>query len=154
MFWERKVAPGAVNQAPGNALRRMRRAFLLAGVLILLLAGMSGCGRSQSASSVETTDDYQVAFGTEPAAPSQGAGTVVITVKDKAGQPVDGAAVAIEANMNPAGMTPEYADAATSAGGVYRLPLTWTMGGAWYVDAQITLPDGEVIRRRFPLVVK
>lgn len=158
MFWERKVAPGAaasgLNQPPSNALRQPRRAFLLAGVLILLLVGTWGCGRSQSAAAVETQDDYQVTFATEPAAPGQGDGVVLITVKDKAGQPVDNARVAIEANMNHAGMTPENAEATTGQAGVYRLPLTWTMGGAWYVDARITLSNGEVLRRRFPVDVK
>jgi hypothetical protein len=158
MFWERRVAPGAaaggVNRPSSNALRSPRRAFLLAGLLILLVVMLGGCGRSQSAANIETKDDYQVTFATEPAAPSMGDGTVVITVKDKAGQPVDGARVSIEANMNHAGMTPEHADATTSEAGVYRLPLTWTMGGAWYVDAKITLHDGSVIRRRFPVDVK
>jgi hypothetical protein len=51
-------------------------------------------------------------------------------------------------------MTPEYANVATSEGGVYRLPLRWTMGGAWYVDAKIALSDGQEIRRRFPVDVK
>jgi hypothetical protein len=158
MFWERKVAPGAaageVNRPPSNALRSPRRAFLLAAVFVLLLAAVSGCGRSQSVSAVETQDDYQVTFATEPAAPSQGDGTVVITLRDRAGQPVDGARVSIEANMNHAGMTPEYADATASEAGVYRLPLNWTMGGAWYVDAKVTLRDGQEIRRRFPVDVK
>lgn len=154
MSWERKVAPGALNRPPSNALRSPRRAFLLAGVLALLLVAVAGCGRSQSASAVETKDDYQVTFATEPAAPLMGDGLVVITVKDKAGQPVDGARVWIEANMNHAGMTPENAETATSAVGVYRLPLKWTMGGAWYVDAKITLRDGTEIRRRFPVDVK
>lgn len=154
MFWERKVAPGAVNQVPSSALRRPRRAFLLVCLLILLLIAATGCGRSQSAAAIETQDDYQVTFATEPAAPSQGAGVVMITVKDKAGQPVEGARVSIEANMNHAGMTPENAEASTGEGGLYRLPLTWTMGGAWYVDAKITLSDGQEIRRRFPVDVK
>lgn len=157
MFWERRVAPGAaasgVDRPTRNALRP-RRAFLLTGLFLLLLVMASGCGRSQSAADVQTQDDYQVTFATEPVAPNQGEGVVLITVKDKAGAPVDGARVAIEANMSHAGMTPENAETAASAAGVYRLPLTWTMGGAWYVDAKITLPGGEVIKRRFPVDVK
>lgn len=158
MYWDRKVAPGTVTMPPSNALRyafgESRRAFLLAGAAILLMVAVSACGRSQSATGVQTNDDYQVTFATEPAAPAQGDGVVVIGIKDKAGQPVDGARVAIEANMNHAGMTPEYANAATSEGGIYRLPLNWTMGGAWYVDAKITLEDGQELRRRFPVDVK
>ena len=158
MFWERKAAPGAargaVNRPPSNALRTLRRAFSLLCLFILLVGAAAGCGRSQSAADTETQDSYQVSFGTEPAAASQGDAVIVIAVKDQTGRPVDGAAVAIEANMNHAGMTPENADTTASEGGIYRLPLTWTMGGAWFVDVQITLPGGEVIRRRFPVDVK
>jgi hypothetical protein len=154
MFWESKVAPGGVDRPHRNALRRPRRAFLLAGLLILLALAAAGCGRSESGGAVETKDDYQVTFATEPAAAVQGEGTILITVKDKAGQPVDNARVSVEANMSHAGMKPEYADVSASQAGTYRLPLKWTMGGSWYVDTTITLGDGTVIRRRFPVDVK
>jgi hypothetical protein len=152
MYWERKV-PGAVPRPTCNALRYLRRAFCIAGLAFLLLLLVAGCGRSQSAQ-VETQDDYQITFATDPAPPDQGAGTVVVTIKDKQGQGVDAARVAIEANMNHAGMKPESAEVASGAAGEYRLPLNWTMGGAWYVDVNITLRNGEVLRRRFPVDVK
>jgi hypothetical protein len=66
---------------------------------------------------------------------------------------VDNAQLAIEANMSHAGMTPVMADGAAGKGGVYRVPLTWTMAGDWYVDVKFTLPDGQTITRRFPLQV-
>jgi hypothetical protein len=150
---ERKVVPGAVPRLIRNALRRRRRAFVSAGLFVLLLVLLGGCGRSQSAQ-IETKDDYQVSLATEPAAPEQGAGMVIVTLKDKQGNPVDGVRISVEANMSHAGMKPEYADATTGANGVYRLPLKWTMGGAWYVDVKITLRSGDVLRRRFPVDVK
>ena len=123
----------------------------LLAVLSLLLGG---CGRAQQAAGYQTNDTYQVSFATKPTPPVIGDGQVTVTVLDAQGKPVDGARVALEANMNHAGMTPEYADIMSGTNGVYTGPLKWTMGGEWYVDAKITLPGGEVLRRRFPVDVK
>jgi hypothetical protein len=153
MRWERKGAFGAVPQLTCQALRRPRRVLFLTGVLVLLAVFMSGCGRSQS-SVTETNDDYQVTLATDPAPAQQGAGTVIVVIKDKQGQGVDAARVSIEGNMSHAGMKPEYADSTIGASGEYHLPLSWTMGGSWYVDVKITLRNGEVVRRRFPVDVK
>ncbi len=135
-----------------SALRTLCRALFIAGLLAALTA-VGGCGRSQSGAT-GAQDSYQVTFATEPAQPLIGDGVVVITLEDAAGKPVDGATIAVEANMNHAGMVPVNAGSGESQDGVYRIPLRWTMGGAWYVDARITLPDGEVIQRRFPTDVK
>lgn len=153
MFWERKATPGAVPRPPRNALRSPRGAFCLLGVLALVLVIGAGCGRSQAAAT-ETKDDYQVTFATDPAPPDQGAGVVVVKIKDHQGHGVQASRVSIEANMAHAGMTPERADSTIGANGEYRLPLNWSMGGAWYVDVKITLPGGQEVRRRFPVDVK
>lgn len=153
MNWERNAAPGALPRPTRNALRRPRRALFVVLLLIVFLVMITGCGRSQSAVT-QTNDDYQVSFATEPAPPGQGAGTVIVVVKDKQGQGVDASRVAIEGNMNHAGMTPENAEVTAGTNGEYRLPINWTMGGAWYVDVKITLQNGEEIRRRFPVDVK
>ncbi len=153
MFWEGTGAPGAVLRPTRNALCSPRRAFLLLAALSLLLVVAAGCGRSQSAVT-ETKDDYQVTFATEPASPNQGAGVIIVTIKDQQGRGVAASQVSIEANMAHAGMTPERATSANGADGEYRLPLNWSMGGAWYVDVKITLPNGDVVKRQFPVDVK
>lgn len=153
MLTERKDAAGAVIQRFHCVPHISSRAFFLAVLLITGLMLLGGCGRSQSAAP-QTQDDYQVIFATEPAQPLIGDGTVIVTVKDKVGQPVDGARLAIEANMNHAGMVPVNAEAAGGQAGVYRVPLKWTMGGAWYVDVKITTAGGQTIQRRFPVDVK
>lgn len=153
MSIEREDASGTLTRRFQYAPRVRRRALFLAVLLVTGLVLLGGCGRSQSAAP-QTQDDYQVTFATEPAQPLIGDGTVIITVKDKTGQPVDGAQLAIEANMNHAGMVPVNAEAAGGQAGVYRVPLKWTMGGAWYVDVQITTTAGETIQRRFPVDVK
>jgi hypothetical protein len=151
MIRTNSVSSGAAGPTP-SALRTLCRALFVAGVLAALTA-VGGCGRSQPAAN-EVQDTYQVTFATEPVQPLIGDGVVIITLKDAAGKPVDGARIAVEANMNHAGMVPVNAESGASQDGVYRIPLRWTMGGAWYVDARITLPDGEVIQRRFPTDVK
>lgn len=153
MFWDCKGAPGKVLPSTSSALRRSHRAFSVAGLMFLILLLAAGCGRGQSVMT-ETKDDYQVAFATDPAPPNRGAGTIVVTIKDQQGQGVDAARISIEANMNHAGMKPEFSEITSGAGGEYRLPLNWSMGGAWYVDVNIILHNGEVVRRRFPVDVK
>lgn len=124
---------------------------MLVGIIIFLIAG--GCGRAQK-SGPETQDSYQVSFAVEPAQPVVGPSTLVLTLADASGEPVTNATVAIEANMSHAGMVPVNAAATDGQGGVFRVPLAWTMGGDWYVDAKFTLPDGKIVIRRFPVVVK
>jgi hypothetical protein len=126
---------------------------LAVAALLLVLLAASACGRSQSAA-VETQDNYQVTLATDPAPPDQGAGTVIVKIKDGQGRGVKAERVAIEANMNHAGMIPENAASTIGLDGEYRMPLNWTMGGAWYVDVTITLPNGDEVRRRFPVDVK
>jgi hypothetical protein len=83
-----------------------------------------------------------------------GEAAVSVTLRDAAGQPVDNAQLAIEANMSHAGMTPVLAQGGRGEAGIYRVPLTWTMGGDWLLDVRFTLPAGQVIGRQFPVRVQ
>ena len=134
-----------------TALRDRRGAVCLLGVTLLLL--ITGCGRVQQAEPA-AQDSYVVTLTAEPAPPAVGDGTVIVTLRDSAGQPVDNAQLAIEANMSHAGMAPVLADSAAGKDGVYRVPLSWTMAGDWYVDVKFTLPDGQKVTRRFPVQVQ
>jgi hypothetical protein len=133
------------------ALRDRRRAAWLLGIVLLL--ALAGCGRMQQADPT-THDKFSVNLVTDPAPPVAADGVVIVTLRDPAGQPVDKAQLALEANMSHAGMTPVMASAASGKDGVYRVPLTWTMAGDWYVDVRFTLPDGQKITRRFPVNVR
>jgi YtkA-like len=120
---------------------------------VLLLVLVAGCGRVQRTGSAPA-DAYAVSMGTEPSPPTVGPGTVVATLIDPAGRPVDGARLEVEANMSHAGMVPVLAATTDSRSGVYRVPLQWTMGGDWSVDLKFTLPDGQKVDRRFPVSVQ
>ena len=146
------VASRALGQ-PRNPRRCSHKALVLWLALLLAMAGLTGCGRVERRSP-ETQDSFTVTFATDPAPPIIGQGTVILTLRDAAGRAVDDARVAIEANMNHAGMVPVNAETSGSQGGVYRVPLRWTMGGDWYVDVRFTLPDGQIVGRRFPVSVK
>ncbi|MCX7706978.1 MAG: FixH family protein [Anaerolineae bacterium] len=152
-IWEPDGAPGG-NQPPHrNALRLPRKALLLWLALLLVAIALAGCGRAERRSP-ETQDSFVVTFATDPAPPAIGQGTVILTLHDATGRPVDDAKVAIEANMSHAGMVPVNAEATGGQAGVYRVPLRWTMGGDWYVDVRFTLPDGQTVGRRFPVSVR
>ena len=125
-------------------------AVCVLGVILLLL--LAGCGRVQRTNPA-AADNYTVTLATEPAAAVVGEGMLVVTLHDPAGQPMDDAQLAVEANMSHAGMTPVTGTAKGGTEGSYRVPLTWTMAGDWYVDIKFTLADGQKITRRFPVQV-
>ena len=99
-------------------------------------------------------DGYSVTLIVVPEQPVVGPSTLFAGLKDPAGQPVDGARLELEANLSHAGMVPVLAGTTESHDGLYRVPLTWTMAGDWYVDLVFTLPDGSRVVRRYPVGVK
>jgi hypothetical protein len=78
----------------------------------------------------------------------------VVTVRDRAGQPIDNARVVVRGDMTHAGMVPVIVETNTSTGGRYELDYRWTMGGDWFVDVTVTLPDGTFARQRFNFTVR
>jgi ABC-type transport system substrate-binding protein len=130
----------------------MPKACVLIGMM-LLLSLLAGCGRMQQADPT-TQDTYAVTMVVEPSPPAVGPATITATLDDKAGQPVDGARLEVEANMSHAGMVPVLASTGESRAGIYRVPLQWTMAGDWYVDLKFTLPGGLQVARRYPISVK
>lgn len=133
-----------------TALRDRRGAVALLGLALLLV--LAGCGRARHANPT-SEDSFTVALATEPAPPLVGDGELVVTLRDAAGQPMNDAQLAIEANMSHAGMTPVSGSGTRGEAGIYRVPIAWTMAGDWYVDVRFTLPDGQAITRRFPVQI-
>jgi periplasmic copper chaperone A len=123
-----------------------RSARLAVTVLILLTLVFVACQRPRSSSEGDNSD-LQIAL--QPMLPEE---TLVVILTAADGAPVTGATVALEGNMNHAGMIPVLAEAVAddadgSADGHYHLPFTFTMLGDWIVTVNVTQADGSSFSR-------
>jgi hypothetical protein len=86
-------------------------------------------------------EDVDLAFQLQitPARPIvQQETSLELSVTDRAGQPVSGANLQIEAHMDHPGMAPMIAPAAERGGGLYAARMFFTMAGEWVVFASGT----------------
>jgi hypothetical protein len=84
-----------------------------------------------------------------PTPPGVGQARLIITLRDTAGNPLDGARISVEGNMSHAGMTPVLDTAVAEGAGRYYVPeFKFTMAGDWFLDLEATLPDGRAGRLR------
>lgn len=113
---------------------------LFKAVLVMLLAA---CGQQITPT---PTVSVEMSARAEPQPLAVGETTLVITLRDGSGLPVDNAALEVHGDMDHAGMVPVNRQASHSAGGEYRVPFEWTMGGGWIVTVTARLPDsgGEI----------
>ncbi len=124
------------------------RAALLGLGLALFTAA---CAAPVAAPSAPPPDDGLVITILTPAAGKETA-TLVVQVTDRDGAPVTDATVALEGDMNHAGMVPVIADAVTDdadgvADGRYTLPFRFTMLGDWILTVTVTRDDGSTATR-------
>jgi hypothetical protein len=110
----------------------------------LLAAVVVGCGRQKADEAPEVRVDCQV----DPRPPRQGPAKVTLTLTGADGQPVRGATLRVEGNMNHAGMKPVFADAREAKPGRYEADLTFTMGGDWFLLVEGRLSDGRRLERK------
>ena len=83
-----------------------------------------------------------------PTPPSVGPARLIITLRDTAGLPLEGARISVEGNMSHAGMTPVLDTAVADDPGRYYVPaFGFTMAGDWILELEATLPDGREARR-------
>lgn len=115
----------------------MKAIFL---VSMLLVVALVGCSQQSQPTAVVT--DIQIELAVEPEPPATGDTTLIVTLTDTSGAPINGATVAVEGNMDHAGMEPVSGESSESEDGVYRMPFRWTMGGGWMVTVTATLPSG------------
>jgi copper(I)-binding protein len=121
-------------------------ARLALSVLILVALVFVSCQRSERASEGDN-GDVQIALQPMPAEER-----LVVILTDASGAPITDATVALEGNMNHAGMIPVLADAIGddadgSADGHYHLPFTFTMLGDWIITVTVTQADGSSFSR-------
>lgn len=123
-----------------------RLARLALTVLILATFVFVACQRSEGSSEA---DNSELQITLQPMLPEETLG-VILTNAD--GAPVTDATVALEGNMNHAGMIPVLAEAVAddadgSADGHYHLPFTFTMLGDWIITVEVNLADGSSFSR-------
>lgn len=135
-----------------NCNRSKRRTLWLLCLLnLVILCLLAACGRQTAA-----TSDLQITLAP---APEGAAGTyLTVQVADLQGQPVTDATVALEGNMNHAGMAPviteEVQDQADGAAdGVYRVPFGVTMLGDWIITVRVARPDGTETEQNIDVTV-
>lgn len=126
--------------------------LLLLCVCVALAVSAAGCGRMQGAGGT-SQDGFAVNMTVQPAQPTVGDGALIISIRDEAGRPVEGAQLTVEGNMSHAGMKPSFGRVTGGGDGQYAVAITWTMAGDWYVDIRAMLADGRLISRRLPVSI-
>jgi hypothetical protein len=108
--------------------------------VFLVLAGCRGGGGD--------LEDVTVDLALTPDPPHIGPAMVVVTLSDSKGQPIHGAEMSLEGNMNHAGMVPVLVEASEVVPGQYEAALEFTMGGDWFILVQARLPDGRSLEHQ------
>jgi|SRR5580658_380941 hypothetical protein len=126
------------------ASQRFSVLLMLAAALALVV---SGCRKAGGASG-----DISIDASLSPQPVHTGTEAVTFRLANAAHQPVAGARVQVEGDMNHPGMAPVFADAQEISPGNYKAALNFNMCGDWVVLFHITLSDGRRIERQ--LVVK
>lgn len=122
--------------------------FILIFLILLMLVA---CNTEQT---VAVIANLNIELAVEPDPPTAGDATLIITVKDAEGKPIEGATVAVHGDMDHEGMTPVDGESTSGQNGIYHIPFEWTMGGGWILDVTVTLPDNAgVATKRFELNV-
>jgi len=133
----------SASRSCGHEQWRWRAGRIRAGALVVLLAVFAGCGAPAA-----DEPDAQVDLTLAPSPPVVGQADVTVKLATASGDPIKGAEVRLEGNMNHAGMKPTFADLAEADGGAYQGSLEFTMGGDWYVLVTATTSDGARIERQ------
>jgi hypothetical protein len=122
-----------------------RRGLVVVFVLVTLIA--PGCSRPSSGTG-DATGDVQIDLAISPNPPKVGDAEAIVTLKSKDGQPIRGATVKLEGNMNHAGMEPVFAAGKEAEPGQYKADMKFTMGGDWFILVNATLSDGRKMSRK------
>ena len=119
---------------------------VIVGFLLLLL---TACGTRNS----QQTNDGDIRLMVAIESTTVGPTSLIVTVTDAAGVPINDAAISVKGDMSHAGMVPVLADATGGDNGVYEMPFEWTMGGDWVVTVEATLPDGRSTTQQFNFTI-
>lgn len=113
----------------------------LLAALMLLVALTAACSRGDDGGG---NDDINMEVVVSPNPPATGDATIEVTLTDGDDEPVTGADLQVEGNMNHAGMEPVFSDLVEDGDGHYvTQDFEFTMGGDWFVTVRGNLADGE-----------
>lgn len=115
--------------------------------ILLLLAGtlMVGC-RPHSTASAAPGLQFEVKFDPNP--PVEGSNHLAISITDTDGRPAALTDVAVEGDMNHAGMVPSFATVKPTRAGRYEATIQFTMGGDWFLLVSGQQPNGIRITKK------
>ena len=119
----------------------MSAKFAAAVVACTVLTCAIGCAPEAT----DAAKDVEVDLLVDPSPPVVGDADVTVTLASASGQPLAGAEVRLEGNMNHAGMKPSFADLSEVEPGRYTGTLEFTMGGDWFIFVTATTKDGRVV---------
>lgn len=111
--------------------------------ILLSFTCVMGCGTRAG-----KTADVKIRLELAPNPPRVGTSTITTRILDPAGQPVTGATIKLEGNMNHAGMVPTFSTPREVRPGEYVGDLEFTMGGDWYIEVNGHLADDRVLEYR------
>jgi len=126
------------------------RSITLALLLVTVFT-LAGCRQAEGTSS----ENVNIEVAVTPEEPAVGAATLLVTVTDAEGNPINDATVAVRGDMTHAGMVPVIpAEVSDAEDGVYAFEdFEWTMGGEWFVEVTVTLANGETATESFEYTV-
>ncbi len=102
----------------------------------------------------ESSDNINIAVSVADEALAVGEATLIITLTDANGAPINDASLEVRGDMNHAGMQPVLRSAQDGEAGIYRVPFEWTMGGDWFVEVTATRSNGESATARFDFSIR
>ncbi|HWA87446.1 MAG TPA: FixH family protein [Opitutus sp.] len=115
---------------------------------IAVLAGASLAFAACRPKPRQTDPNAHVSIQFDPGPPVVGQSTLNVTLTDAAGQPLRIGNLAVEGDMNHAGMKPVFARLQEMAPGRYTGRLHFTMGGDWFLLFTGDRADGGHFEKR------
>jgi hypothetical protein len=123
-------------------------------LLIIFSAALALTACQQPGDATPAPVDVRISMRVEPEPLAVGDATLIITLTDASGAPVDGAALNVHGDMDHEGMVPVIRETSDSANGEYRVPFEWTMGGGWIITVTVSLPAGGQLSDTFEYFVE
>lgn len=125
------------------------------GLILLTFLSFTLFTGCRANSSALTPDAANITLGLSvaPNPPIVGESTLIVSLHDADGQPIDDATINIRGDMNHAGMIPVLRESDRATDGDYLIPFEWTMGGDWFVVVTVTLSNGTLVEQAFPYTV-